>query len=381
MARPRSITRTRSIKPAFVQSESMGRISRDARLLFILLWTVCDDEGRSQASPRLLKGLLFPYDDCTAQEIDEWLSELEKDGCLRRYVVDGIHCMDIPEWTSYQNIHPSRFRPSKIPAFELWTALSVKTTALTTVMAAETTAITTVMAAETNNADQQTGLPLPGRQTGGGQTGDPLPLPPPYLGTKLGSRISKRSEALIDHSLDLSKDLKDLSINNINNFLVDDEEEIVVKGVGIGGDTRGGKEGEEKEEETKKSPAGKKRPSITQTMLERGSHLIIESIPDKWRAWAISEGVDPEAAFAEFYDYWIAVPGYRGRKLDWFATFRNSVRHGWDGRKYNGTPAKVAAGRPTRLGLSPRGQAVHDAAVQRFKQEYRIIEGETDEQK
>lgn len=35
---------------------------------------------------------------------------------------------------------------------------------------------------------------------------------------------------------------------------------------------------------------------------------------------------DPIAAWAEFIDYWISVPGQRGTKLDWSATWRNRVR-------------------------------------------------------
>lgn len=36
--------------------------------------------------------------------------------------------------------------------------------------------------------------------------------------------------------------------------------------------------------------------------------------------------VDVDAALAEFVDYWIGVPGQKGRKLDWDATFRNRLR-------------------------------------------------------
>jgi hypothetical protein len=35
---------------------------------------------------------------------------------------------------------------------------------------------------------------------------------------------------------------------------------------------------------------------------------------------------DLKAINAEFVDYWIAVPGAKGRKLDWDATWRNRVR-------------------------------------------------------
>jgi hypothetical protein len=37
------VGRIRSIKPEFPQSESVGRLSRDARLLFVQLWTICDE--------------------------------------------------------------------------------------------------------------------------------------------------------------------------------------------------------------------------------------------------------------------------------------------------------------------------------------------------
>ena len=54
--------RIRTIKPEFPQSESVGRLSRDARLLFILLWTLVDDSGRTRGGYQLLASLLYPYD-------------------------------------------------------------------------------------------------------------------------------------------------------------------------------------------------------------------------------------------------------------------------------------------------------------------------------
>ena len=45
------MARIRTIKPEFQNSESIGRLSRDARLTFVLLWPHCDDEGRCRAAP------------------------------------------------------------------------------------------------------------------------------------------------------------------------------------------------------------------------------------------------------------------------------------------------------------------------------------------
>lgn len=110
------MARIRTIKPEFPQSETVGRLSRDARLLFVLLWTVADDLGRARAASRMLASLLFPYDDDAPNLIEGWLSELETADCIRRYNVDGSRYLDIPKWLQHQKIDkPSA---SKLPAFD-----------------------------------------------------------------------------------------------------------------------------------------------------------------------------------------------------------------------------------------------------------------------
>jgi hypothetical protein len=107
--------RIRTIKPEFPQSESVGKLSRDARLLFIQLWTIADDEGRCRAASRMLASLLYPYDDDVSRLIDGWLDELEKNGQVRRYEVDGSTYLEIVKWLDHQKIdRPSK---SKMPAF------------------------------------------------------------------------------------------------------------------------------------------------------------------------------------------------------------------------------------------------------------------------
>ena len=51
-------------------------------------------------------------------------------------------------------------------------------------------------------------------------------------------------------------------------------------------------------------------------------------LPDEWRAFAKRErpDVDPEYEARKFADYWHAIPGAKGRKADWCATWRNWVR-------------------------------------------------------
>lgn len=109
------MARIRTIKPEFPQSESMGKVSRDARLLFIELWTICDDSGITRAASRMLASLLFPYDDDAPGLIDGWLGELEGQGCISRYCVDGASYIKVQKWAEHQRIDkPS---PSKFPPF------------------------------------------------------------------------------------------------------------------------------------------------------------------------------------------------------------------------------------------------------------------------
>ena len=107
--------RIRTIKPEFWQSESLSRVSRESRLLFIGLFSACDDSGKTRAASRFLASLLFPYDDDAPKAIEGWLAELEAEGCIRRYVVEGNTYLEIPKWREHQKIDkPST---SKLPPF------------------------------------------------------------------------------------------------------------------------------------------------------------------------------------------------------------------------------------------------------------------------
>lgn len=109
------MARIRSIKPEFPQSESMGNVSRDARLTFIQLWTIADDEGRLRGNSRMLASLLFPYDDDAPALIDTWLGELEAEGCIVRYKSGAQSYVQLCNWLIHQKIDkPSK---SKIPPF------------------------------------------------------------------------------------------------------------------------------------------------------------------------------------------------------------------------------------------------------------------------
>lgn len=107
--------RIRTIKPELPQSESMGRVSRESRLCFILLWTLADDAGRLRGNSRMLASLLYPYDDDAKLLIDGWLKELDDEGCIVRYEINGDHFIQIKKWLQHQKIDKPSL--SKIPEF------------------------------------------------------------------------------------------------------------------------------------------------------------------------------------------------------------------------------------------------------------------------
>jgi hypothetical protein len=80
----------------------------------------------------------------------------------------------------------------------------------------------------------------------------------------------------------------------------------------------------------------------TTPLTRRGSRIPADfTVTEAHRNFA-REGsfIDPDLVIDEFRDYWSAVPGSRGVKLDWDATFRNRIRektkpHG--GANGNGT--------------------------------------------
>lgn len=106
--------RIRSIKPELPESESIGRLSLQGRLLFILLFTLADDEGRLRGAPKLVASQIYPYDDDAPVHIESWLKEVEREGMIVRYEANGAKYIFITNWLKHQKIDkPSK---SKLPA-------------------------------------------------------------------------------------------------------------------------------------------------------------------------------------------------------------------------------------------------------------------------
>lgn len=103
------MARIRTIQPHFARSPSMGRVSRDARLLFVLLWTIVDDEGRTWADPADLATVLYPRDFDAPIHLRRWLAELVAEGCVDVYTVDDVDYLRVVHWRKHQKIyHPTK---------------------------------------------------------------------------------------------------------------------------------------------------------------------------------------------------------------------------------------------------------------------------------
>ena len=100
------------------------------------------------------------------------------------------------------------------------------------------------------------------------------------------------------------------------------------------------KEITKKEQRNNKEDGGAPSPSLSQKPVKeksQGTSFTLETLPDDWKDTAekLAPDLAPEKLFEEFSDYWKAVPGERGRKKDWLATFRNHIRNLPDWKRKN----------------------------------------------
>lgn len=113
------MARIRTVKPSIWPS--LGRLSRDARLLAIGLISMADDAGRFVATTPAIAGHVFPLDEnVTPAMIRKWLAECTthagRDGTplIALYEVDGIQYGYFPRYRTHQKIN--RPQASSLPA-------------------------------------------------------------------------------------------------------------------------------------------------------------------------------------------------------------------------------------------------------------------------
>jgi len=103
------------LDPNIWRNHKFGYLSTIARLLFIGMITLADDEGRLQALPRFLKASIFPYDDVKEDDIISALQEC-LDTQLVQHYKNGLYeyCV-LFGWEEHQTIRRDLFKKSTIP--------------------------------------------------------------------------------------------------------------------------------------------------------------------------------------------------------------------------------------------------------------------------
>lgn len=101
---------SRPLKTSFWSDDKVCRLSRDARLTLAgLITCMADDEGRFIATPVAIGGAIFPYDDLPPARIKKWLDEIETEGMVDLYRVNGGTYGELPGWIKHQKPpHPSQ---------------------------------------------------------------------------------------------------------------------------------------------------------------------------------------------------------------------------------------------------------------------------------
>ena len=109
------MARIRTIKPQFYDDIKIGRLSRDARYLYIALWVFADDVGVVNGDTIWLKSKVFPYDQIQIKQFEGWISELVKHGFIRLLSHNGERFLYLPNFTRHQVINRPNVAELNIP--------------------------------------------------------------------------------------------------------------------------------------------------------------------------------------------------------------------------------------------------------------------------
>ena len=106
----------RIIKESICTSESIDGLTWFEEVVFYRLIVNCDDYGRADARPALLKARMFPLKTVTEKQISDAIQSLRTAGIVCLYVVDGRPYLQLRTWDRHQTI---RAKKSKFPPPEI----------------------------------------------------------------------------------------------------------------------------------------------------------------------------------------------------------------------------------------------------------------------
>lgn len=129
----------RIIRESICTSDTLNELSDFEERFWHHLIVVCDDYGRFDARPAILKSRLFPLrESLTFKNISDCLARLTSVGLIELYQVDGRPFLRVVTWERYQRI---RAKKSKFPApgDSIHTAGSKKPNIASNVLASDST--------------------------------------------------------------------------------------------------------------------------------------------------------------------------------------------------------------------------------------------------
>lgn len=112
----RCIMPNRIIKESICTSDSVDRLSWFEEVLFYRLIVNCDDYGRFDGRPAIIKNRLFPLkESLTTKAVSEAVKTLASTGMVTLYEFEGKPYLYLPAWNDHQSVRAKR---SKYPAPE-----------------------------------------------------------------------------------------------------------------------------------------------------------------------------------------------------------------------------------------------------------------------
>ena len=103
----------RILKESICTSDNIDQLSPFAEIAFYRLIVNCDDYGRMDARPKILKSRLFPLKDASESDLQSWLKEMESADLIIIYHHDGKPYLQMKTWNTHQQVRAKR---SKYPS-------------------------------------------------------------------------------------------------------------------------------------------------------------------------------------------------------------------------------------------------------------------------
>lgn len=103
------------IKPKFWDDAKIGRISRDARLLYIGMWNFSDDLGVIRANSVWMKSKIFPFDQMQIQQFDKICQEILRNGFISLFSYKGEEFYYLPKFSLHQTINKPNYEEVNVP--------------------------------------------------------------------------------------------------------------------------------------------------------------------------------------------------------------------------------------------------------------------------